>query len=483
MQAAPKAANAPPPPAIAALLLSALVFVCLLVKILIIGRLISPGDFPATRAPLTTTVVILAISAIPLCWLRPRHWIRGALAINIAGTTLALADQWHFRFYGEPWSLAGMPAIAQLPAVMSSIVALVRPADALACVDIIAIAAIAWRTAPGHSQTRRAPRRLATALALIAVVAAVRPALLIARDADEVFEYEYQRQDVVASVGLAGYHLYDLATHLLYPVAGRLRIRNTDVAALEETIATRQADQLRSRLAGIARGRNLIVLSAESVHAFALTMQVNGQPLAPNLAAFARESLAFTSFFDQTHMGTTSDAEFMTMNSLLPLSAGAVATRYDSNEFRALPHVLRERGYTTLSACAEPPSFWNMRQMHSRLGFDRSLFAPQFATTEWLGQGKDDARFFAEVVPTIRSLREPFFSFLLSSSNHHPFRLPAVRQRLDPPPMPGTMAGDYLQSVRYFDDAFGTFIRGLAEGGVLDSIGRRGLRRSPELDG
>lgn len=451
------------------LLLAPLAMAGLLIKLLIIGKMISPGDFPATRAPLLSTVAILALTMIPLCWLRSRHCLWAALSINLGATALALADLWHFRFYGEPWSLAEVPGLSQFPRVMSSVLFIVRPIDALAVLDIVLIAVLGGVAASTHRGGQRAtPRRLAAVPALLGIVAAIQPAWLIARDSDEVFEYEYQRQDVVAGIGIAGYHLYDLTTHLIYTVRGRLSVSERDVAAAEEALAARQADQLLSRLSGLARGRNLIMLSAESLHAFPLDMRVNGQPLAPHLAAFARESLQFTRFYDQTHMGTTADAQFMAMNSLLPLSAGAVATRYDSNDFRALPQVLAERGYATLSACAEPASVWNMRHMHARLGFARSLFAPQFPDVQWIGAGKDDAGFFEQLPATLHALPEPFFAFMLSSTNHHPYRLPAGLQRLDPAPLPDTMAGDYLQSVRYFDDAFGKFIQTLTHDGLLD---------------
>ena len=440
----------------------------LLLKLLIIGSIVSQHVQPSPSAPMAATVAIVCVLAIPVCGLQPRRQLIAAVALNAAATFLALTDLWHFRLYGEPWSLAEATALGQLPLVISSVAAIVRLVDALAFVDIVLILFWVQRSQAGMRLGWRSNPLTVVPLTTVATAAAVYPLWLIWQDPAQVFRYEFEKQELVASVGIAGYHAFDLATHVLYPVLGRMRVTDADLAAVEATITAHQRNQLRSRLTGIARGQNVVLISAESLHAFALDAIVNGQPLMPNLAAFASESLHYTKFYDQTHMGTTSDAEFMAMTSLLPLPAGAVATRYDSNTFRALPHVLKERGYATLSACAEPSRMWNMRQMHARFGFGESLFEPSFPNTRWLGGGKDDVSFFEEVVPRLGALERPFFAFLLSSVNHHPYQLPTEKRRLDPPPISEGMAADYLQTVRYFDEAFGTFVRKLEAEGLLD---------------
>ena len=52
---------------------------------------------------------------------------------------------------------------------------------------------------------------------------------------------------------------------------------------------------------------------------------MNGQPVMPHLRAWTDDSLRFTNVTDQTNEGRTSDAEFTTLASLLPLDHGAVA--------------------------------------------------------------------------------------------------------------------------------------------------------------
>jgi phosphoglycerol transferase MdoB-like AlkP superfamily enzyme len=51
-----------------------------------------------------------------------------------------------------------------------------------------------------------------------------------------------------------------------------------------------------SDLFGIAQGRNVIIIMAESLHAFPIGLELDGQSVTPRLNAFAKESLYFANF-------------------------------------------------------------------------------------------------------------------------------------------------------------------------------------------
>jgi lipoteichoic acid synthase len=59
-------------------------------------------------------------------------------------------------------------------------------------------------------------------------------------------------------------------------------------------------------------------------------------------------------------------------------------------------------------------------------------------------------------------------AFLLSSSNHHPFRVPSHHRQLRLGDLEGTLLGDYLHSVHYFDTAFGGFVSELRAAELLE---------------
>ena len=321
----------------------------------------------------------------------------------------------------------------------------------------------------GASRPCVAAVRLGLALGVLGagLLLAVPTARMAWRTGPGLLAYSSPRIEVAAAVGILPYHLGDLALRLAggQPTVGepeRLRVVRflTDHARVAQTP---------SPLFGSARGKNVIVINAESLQAFPLDLEIGGQPVTPRLAAFARESLHFTSFYDQTHLGTTSDAEFAAMHSLHPLAVGVLSNHFSYNHHRGLPRILSEHGYMTVSACAAQADFWNMRAMHAGLGFQRSFFEDRFQMTELIGPWLADHEFFAQTTAILKAQPAPFMAFLLTASNHHPYRLPPEHRELALGALEGTLLGDYLQSVRYFDRAFGAFVDRLRATGLLDT--------------
>ena len=141
----------------------------------------------------------------------------------------------------------------------------------------------------------------------------------------------------------------------------------------------------------------------------------------PHLRRWASDGVRFTNVTDQTSEGRTSDAEFASLVSLLPLDHGAVAFRFPGNHYVGLPRVLAEHGYATLSAVPFESGFWNRRVMHASYGFQRSLFEPDFELTEQIGWGLNDRDFLQQMVPRLTRLSRPFAAWLITLSLHHPF--------------------------------------------------------------
>ncbi len=71
-------------------------------------------------------------------------------------------------------------------------------------------------------------------------------------------------------------------------------------------------------------------------------------------------------------------------------------------------------------------------------------------------------------MPRLQDLPRPFFAFLLTSSNHHPYKGDGSSRRLNVGALQGTLLGDYLQSVHEFDATFGAFIDDLRAAGLLE---------------
>ena len=422
--------------------------------------MLNPGAGLATLALLLTLFTPLALV--------PRGWrLLGLLLADVSLTAIVITDIVHVRFYADVASVPAIVLASTLFGFMPTVATLLRMGDVLYVLDIAVVAVVALAYPRLCRRTPPLPPRpriqVAVAALVIGLALAVPAMWLVWHERGDLFSPTAIRIDTAAAVGILPYHLADAALH----VRGRDRgVTEGDHERVHRYLMQRRHQP--SALSGVARGRNVIVVSAESLQAFPIGLELMGQAVTPNLSAFARESLHFVNIYDQTHLGTTADAEFMVMQSLYPVPVGVVASSFNENHYHGVPAVLSNLGYSTLSACAAPGDFWEMDRMHRRLGFQRSYYEDRYAIGERIGPWLADREFFGQTLKMLAAQPEPFMAFLLTGSNHHPYPLPSRHRRLRLGHLEGTLLGDYLHSVHYFDAAFGEFVVGLRDAGLLD---------------
>ncbi len=83
------------------------------------------------------------------------------------------------------------------------------------------------------------------------------------------------------------------------------------------------------------------------------------------------KSLYFNNYFYQIASGSTSDAEFITNNSLYPAASGAAYFLYAGNHFNSLPSEFKEKGYNTAAFHGYKENFWNRNLMYKNMNIDR----------------------------------------------------------------------------------------------------------------
>ena len=421
----------------------------------------SPGWMQRTLVASSGSFGTLLLLLAPLLLLRRSLRLPLLWAAALLLTLLIYADVLYVRYFGDMLSVAAVTAARQLGMITSSIVALVRPLDVLFFADLALLGLVFRRIRRTGEQPGRS-RRIAVFLLGVGAVLGVYPVATILRRG----EYDYFKLRGAARIGLLNYHAYDLAINL---GADERRVTSEEQARARGVLERSAAHDPRSSpLFGAARGRNAILVMVEALHAFPLGLVVNGTSVTPHLDALARRSMRWENFYDQTYHGVTSDGEFTALQSLHPLPEGGVPIRYGTNRFFALPHVLARNGYGTVSAHGFSGAIWMMATAHPAYGIQRSWFRERFDQGEQLGMGLSDASFFRQVVPMLADEREPFMAFLVTLSTHYPHQLPAGLRTpsLDEPP--GSLAGDYLQSVHYLDRAVGGLIADLERSGLLD---------------
>jgi len=205
---------------------------------------------------------------------------------------------------------------------------------------------------------------------------------------------------------------------------------------------------------GAEKRLNVIVVVEESLSAEYLGAYGSMQGLTPNLDRLSRESLLFTRMF-ATGTRTVRGLEAITL-SLPPLPGIAIVKRPDNGGFRSWGTIMREKGYETRYIYAGYGYFDNMNAFYSGNGFavvDRSSFAADEITFSNIW-GVCDEDLFRKVISESRASHErgkPFFSVVMTTSNHRPYTYPDGK--IDIPSKTGRGGG-----VKYADYAIGRFL-------------------------
>lgn len=404
--------------------------------------------------------------------LRHRPVVAGIACVLLG--TLTLGDLVYFRYFGSVVPLLVFGSAGQVWDTRESIWALVTPGDAwLAAPILLGVGLGALRLEIAEADLSSKTSRLVATIWVCAPLLGCLPA------ANDLYAYlSHGRSWKVISLlsdlktrGSLLVHARDLSVSVREQwqhraiddeerakVAELVRAHRDDVAPLEALPTY-----------GAARGANALVVQIEALQSWALDAEVDGAPVMPFLRALRDRSNDLGALFDQTGDSPTSDCEYLVLNSLLPLERGSVAFRRPGNEFVALPQVLREAGYTTLSAHGYTRGMWNRAVLHPRYGFAQSYFLDDLPPEAKLGWGMGDKPFLGHALDLIREAKEPFFAFLITLTSHHPYHyLPAEERSLDTAGLPRAI-GDYLASMRYVDEALQQLFAGLEEHQLLEN--------------
>ncbi len=235
--------------------------------------------------------------------------------------------------------------------------------------------------------------------------------------------------------------------------------------------------QLGGDLFGIAEGKNLVMIQMESMQSMVLQRDYYGQELTPVLNQLIQESgtYYFDNFYCQLGAGNTSDAEFAVNHSLFGSIESYTYQLFEDNYFYGLPKVMKEKGYQTAVFHGFEKDFWNRENIYPKLGFDYFKGGDDYISDNIpeIGGGNivgiSDSAFFQQTIEELKSLKQPYYSFLITLSTHNPFGLPESLKEIDLKTQDRNLFGNYLNSVHYSDRCLGEFFEGMKEAGLYDN--------------
>ncbi|ASI79076.1 LTA synthase family protein [Bacillus pacificus] len=393
-----------------------------------------------------------------------------ALCINFVLTIVLVGNVMFYDFYSDFVTLPVLGQTSNFGQLGGSIIEILNYKIILAFVDIIFFFILLKKKSIVF-QTGRVthPARLLYFLLTIGVFFA--NLHLAEKERPELLTRSFDRVMLVKNLGLYTHQVYDLT---LQVKAGSQKAL-ADSSKLQETENYVKANQSEPNpnMFGVAKGKNVIVVTLESLQTFLIGATVNGQEVTPFLNEFINESYYFDNFFHQTGQGKTSDSEFLIDTSLYPLNRGAVFFTHGNNDYTATPEILRQQGYFTSIFHANNATFWNRNIMYSALGYDRYYNELDYKITPEtnLNWGLKDIEYFDQSVDILKTVDQPFYARFLTLTNHYPFTYDEDTQFIEPYYSGNGVFDRYIVTARYLDESIKKFIERLkAEGMYDDSI-------------
>jgi phosphoglycerol transferase MdoB-like AlkP superfamily enzyme len=197
---------------------------------------------------------------------------------------------------------------------------------------------------------------------------------------------------------------------------------------------------------------NIVVIVMESLGAD-FVGSLGGLPLTPHIDRLASEGLWFTQLY-ATGTRTVRGLEAI-VTGFPPTAAPSVLKLPASQRnFFTIAQLLKTRGYATEFIYGGVSNFDNMGRFFRDNGFDRIIEQKDFKQPAMLGTwGVSDEDLILKAHQTFLEHDErPFFSLLLTTSNHVPFEFPANSIELHELP-----AATRNNAVKYTDHAIGKF--------------------------
>lgn len=279
----------------------------------------------------------------------------------------------------------------------------------------------------------------------------------------------FDREMLVKNLGTYNYHLYDIFLQSKSS-AQRAMADGSQLVDIENHVNAKYVKP-DPELFGIAEDRNLIVISLESLQNFVINQEMNGETVTPFLNELMEDSYYFDQFYHQTGQGKTSDSEFLLENSLYPLGRGAVFFTHSGNKLNSLAGKLGDKGYYTSTMHANNKSFWNRDIMYESIGYDYFYSAQDYDITpdNSVGWGMKDIPFFEQSVDLMSTMEQPFYTKMITLTNHHPFKLDEEDKFIDEYDSKSGTLNRYFQTVRYMDEALRHFFQQLKEEGLYEN--------------
>ena len=401
-------------------------------------------------------VLLLLFFEFGTCEFRYRNLL--FLVLYSGFTILMFSDTMYFNYYHQTVSVKQLWQASNVAKVPKSFIATLIPASFILVIEVPLVFLLFRKYASTWAKQLRINRRVLRRVRVVTIC-------IIAFCAINPLSLKFVKK--INTVEFFTNHVNDVFYSLVDDISAET-VDSEDVISQVQEMTEKPSTQ---KYEGIAKGKNLIVIQIESLQNFVIGAKYNGQEITPNLnKLIGNNSIYFDNYYANIGKGNTADAEFTTLNSLYPVIDRECYSLYTDNTYNGLPWLMRDLGYRAFAIHGYEGTFWNRENAYPYQGFEEFYSLEDLDDTDTIGMGISDKSMFSQTSDILKEQEDPFFSFIITLTNHHPYEMDEELYTIDLlEEDQGTPFGRYLETVAYTDAAIGEFIEQLKEEGLYDN--------------
>ncbi|WP_431029824.1 LTA synthase family protein [Lysinibacillus sp. LZ02] len=391
-------------------------------------------------------------------------WMSLVLSIVLYGNVA------FYRFYNDFITLPVLFQTSNFSDLGTSAAAIINWFDFLYFVDVILLI-ILVKMLPTLKEQFTVRKEVRRAYFVLSVAILFLNLGLAETERPQLLTRSFDRELLVKNIGTYNYHLYDIYVQSKSS-AQRALADGSELVEVNNYVRANQAST-NEELFGKYAGRNVILVSMESLQSFVINNDMNGEVVTPFLNSLTndKDTYYFSDFYHQTGLGKTSDSEFIVENSLFGLGRGAVFFTHGENTYNSMSERLGENGYFTSVMHPNNKSFWNRDRIYQSLNIDKfyDINSYTIGEGEAVNWGMKDIPFFEQSAQLMSEMPKPFYTRMITLTNHYPFYLDEEDKYINEYTSNSGTLNRYFQTVRYMDESIKLFFDDLKEQGLYEN--------------
>lgn len=380
------------------------------------------------------------------------------LIVHIIVSSILFADLVYYNHYNFLPSARALTLLGLVPAVSDSVFYILKPIHFIMLLDIVPLIVYFSKQKGEKMMFTKKGRFLNKSVVAIMLLLFIFTTVYVSGNSIHAY----------SNYGVYSYHVKDI-----YEIFANEEEKAFDKMNIKEVIVdtVKEKKPIENRkYFGIGKNKNIITIQFESLQNFVINKSYYGQEITPNLNKLIKEnSIYFNNFYQQVGPGNTSDADFVSHNSIYPTTKYATTKEFIDNNFYTMYNVLKENGYSNKVFHGYKADFWNRSNIYPSYGVEDYISLEDFTLDEKIGLGLSDESFYKQSIEILKEMDNPFYAFMISLTSHNPYEIPENKRELDLlDKHKDTLFGNYLQSIKYSDKALGEFIDDLKDQGLYD---------------